>query len=180
MPLPQSGEAISLDCQCRGDLALRHKACAIKWSRVKGDAVCDICKSQVNFCSPGSLRCRCIGAKAFGRQCVMGDLSMACWLSMLSHPGRPSLYAVFSPLSSVVTHPPVSDSCPALQVANLPTPPPRASSPSGSDADITIEEYAAHGGAPCSRTVTNSTRVIILFSFAVPLPTPAHHIVGQL
>lgn len=43
----QSGEAISLDCQCRGDLALRHRACAIKWSRVKGDAVCDICKSTV-------------------------------------------------------------------------------------------------------------------------------------
>jgi hypothetical protein len=72
-----SGEAISLDCQCRGDLALRHKACAIKWSRVKGDAVCDICKSQV---------------------------------------------------------------------ANLPTPSPRASSPSGSDVEITIEDYA-HGGA---------------------------------
>ena len=46
-PAVQSGEAISLDCQCRGDLALRHRACAIKWSRVKGDAVCDICKSTV-------------------------------------------------------------------------------------------------------------------------------------
>ena len=42
----QSGEAISLDCQCRGDLALRHRTCAVKWSRVKGDVVCDICKTQ--------------------------------------------------------------------------------------------------------------------------------------
>lgn len=48
----QSGEAISLDCQCRGELALRHKACAIKWSRVKGDAVCDICKSPVRLHCP--------------------------------------------------------------------------------------------------------------------------------
>lgn len=42
-----SGEAISLDCQCRGELALRHRSCAIKWSRVKGDVTCDICKAQV-------------------------------------------------------------------------------------------------------------------------------------
>ena len=31
----QSGEAISLDCQCRGELALRHRTCAEKWARVK-------------------------------------------------------------------------------------------------------------------------------------------------
>lgn len=34
------------------------------------------------------------------------------------------------------------------QVANLPTPTPRASTPSGSDAEITIEDYATHGGIP--------------------------------
>lgn len=26
---------MSLDCQCRGELALRHRTCAEKWSRVK-------------------------------------------------------------------------------------------------------------------------------------------------
>ncbi len=31
----QCGEAMSLDCQCRGELALRHRTCAEKWSRVK-------------------------------------------------------------------------------------------------------------------------------------------------
>ena len=31
----QSGEAMSLECQCRGELALRHRSCAEKWSRVK-------------------------------------------------------------------------------------------------------------------------------------------------
>lgn len=30
----QSGRAISLQCNCRGDLALRHKECAIKWAQV--------------------------------------------------------------------------------------------------------------------------------------------------
>lgn len=31
----QSGEAMQLDCQCRGELAMRHRICAEKWSRVK-------------------------------------------------------------------------------------------------------------------------------------------------
>lgn len=26
---------MSLECQCRGELALRHRSCAEKWSRVK-------------------------------------------------------------------------------------------------------------------------------------------------
>jgi hypothetical protein len=34
------------------------------------------------------------------------------------------------------------------QVANLPTPSPRASTPSGSDVEITMEDYAAHNGIP--------------------------------
>ena len=34
-PVLQSGEAMSLECQCRGELALRHRSCAEKWSRVK-------------------------------------------------------------------------------------------------------------------------------------------------
>ncbi|EIE27490.1 hypothetical protein COCSUDRAFT_45883 [Coccomyxa subellipsoidea C-169] len=44
----ECGEAMSLDCQCRGELALRHRSCAEKWSRVKGDRVCDVCKSTIN------------------------------------------------------------------------------------------------------------------------------------
>ena len=31
----ESGEAIVLECQCRGELALRHRTCAEKWARVK-------------------------------------------------------------------------------------------------------------------------------------------------
>lgn len=27
----ESGEAMKLDCQCRGDMRLRHKTCASKW-----------------------------------------------------------------------------------------------------------------------------------------------------
>lgn len=43
----QAGEAIQLECECRGDLALRHQSCAVKWAHVKGDNVCDICKQPI-------------------------------------------------------------------------------------------------------------------------------------
>ncbi|KAK9817576.1 hypothetical protein WJX74_000863 [Apatococcus lobatus] len=43
----ESGEAMALECQCRGELALRHRGCAIKWTRVKGDNICDICKAPI-------------------------------------------------------------------------------------------------------------------------------------
>lgn len=42
-----SGAAMRLECSCRGDLALRHRACAEKWSEVKGDRRCDVCRSVV-------------------------------------------------------------------------------------------------------------------------------------
>lgn len=43
----ESGEAMQLDCQCRGELAMRHRICAEKWSRVKGDRMCDVCKAPI-------------------------------------------------------------------------------------------------------------------------------------
>ncbi len=47
-----SGKAMSLDCGCRGDLALRHRDCAVKWSQVKDDGrgglpMCELCKMPV-------------------------------------------------------------------------------------------------------------------------------------
>ncbi|KAK9821295.1 hypothetical protein WJX81_003053 [Elliptochloris bilobata] len=43
----ESGGAIVLECACRGELALRHRTCAEKWARVKGDSVCDVCKAPI-------------------------------------------------------------------------------------------------------------------------------------
>lgn len=42
------GEAIQLQCKCRGDLAMRHKTCAARWAGHKGDNVCDICKEPIH------------------------------------------------------------------------------------------------------------------------------------
>eukprot|EP00775_Hariotina_reticulata_P011441 gene11441-11587_t len=43
----ETGEAMQLDCRCKGEVALRHRQCAEKWSRVKGSTICDVCKSPI-------------------------------------------------------------------------------------------------------------------------------------
>lgn len=43
----ESGEAMQLDCRCKGDVALRHRQCAEKWSRIKGNTICDVCKAPI-------------------------------------------------------------------------------------------------------------------------------------
>ena len=52
-----SGRAISLQCDCRGDLALRHRECALKWAAVKdsgrgGVPTCELCKAPVRNLPP--------------------------------------------------------------------------------------------------------------------------------
>ena len=42
-----NGSALRLDCNCRGDLALRHRDCVMKWVQVKGSNVCELCKAEI-------------------------------------------------------------------------------------------------------------------------------------
>jgi len=42
-----NGDAISLQCGCKGDITYRHLACAVKWAQVKGSTMCDICKKPI-------------------------------------------------------------------------------------------------------------------------------------
>ncbi|WIA12290.1 hypothetical protein OEZ85_012346 [Tetradesmus obliquus] len=43
----ESGEAMMLDCRCKGEVAMRHRQCAEKWSRIKGSTTCDVCKAPI-------------------------------------------------------------------------------------------------------------------------------------
>ncbi|GIM13315.1 hypothetical protein Vretimale_16452 [Volvox reticuliferus] len=43
----ERGDAISLQCACKGEVSLRHRKCAIEWSHHKGDVICDICKQVI-------------------------------------------------------------------------------------------------------------------------------------
>lgn len=43
----ESGEAIYQACACKGDVAVRHRHCAVQWSQVKRSTVCDVCRVQI-------------------------------------------------------------------------------------------------------------------------------------
>ncbi|CAH8371181.1 unnamed protein product [Eruca vesicaria subsp. sativa] len=45
--LGEDSEAFKMECMCKGELALAHKACTIKWFTIKGNITCDVCKQVV-------------------------------------------------------------------------------------------------------------------------------------
>ncbi|CAI8616444.1 unnamed protein product [Vicia faba] len=45
--LCEGGETFKLECSCKGELALAHQECAIKWFSIKGNRTCDVCMEDV-------------------------------------------------------------------------------------------------------------------------------------
>ncbi|CAG7878016.1 unnamed protein product [Brassica rapa] len=85
--LGEDSEAFKMECMCRGELALAHKECTIKWFTIKGNRTCDVCKQEVQNLPVTLLRMQDSqgGAAEASHYSVWQDVPVLVIVSMLAY-----------------------------------------------------------------------------------------------
>ncbi|CAA0836491.1 RING/U-box superfamily protein [Striga hermonthica] len=90
--LSENSNTLKMECSCKGELALAHQECAIKWFSIKGNRTCDVCKQEVKNLSVTLLRVqngenRGNGSipAVIGRYRVWQDVPILVIVSMLAY-----------------------------------------------------------------------------------------------
>ncbi|XP_061376685.1 uncharacterized protein LOC133318656 isoform X2 [Gastrolobium bilobum] len=94
--LCEGGETLKMECSCKGELALAHQECAVKWFSIKGNKTCDVCKKEVRNLPVTLLRIQNVQAQNTGarsqqedeyeyRQVVWQELPVLVIVNMLAY-----------------------------------------------------------------------------------------------
>ncbi|KAL0309734.1 UNVERIFIED_CONTAM: hypothetical protein Sradi_5915700 [Sesamum radiatum] len=90
--LGECSDTLKMECSCKGELALAHQECAIKWFSIKGNKTCDVCKQEVKNLPVTLLRIQNVQTQGHGarqpeitRYRVWQDVPVLVIVSMLAY-----------------------------------------------------------------------------------------------
>ncbi|CAK9164815.1 unnamed protein product [Ilex paraguariensis] len=93
--LGEGADTLKMECSCKGELALAHQACAVKWFSIKGNKTCDVCQQDVRNlpvtllriqnAQPRSLQGSGVQQAEIARYRVWQDVPVLVIVSMLAY-----------------------------------------------------------------------------------------------